>query len=202
MPSETSVKIFSGRALNRGRRTKSRVLFGYFLHDAKSDNPFPLQGDSRFCKPRISAPKQRLRTNPIKSFCRPWRHYLCASRYYQRLRRFFSALRQCPCRDGTLRVLFRRHRRRFFPPDGGVMLLPQHFLPPSATILSASQKVRPCRDGTLRVLFLFFLLAAKRTKTRFLYRKRVAKSIIAVPRRNRPADPDPFSRPADAEIAA
>ena len=92
------------------------MLFGYFLHDAKSDNPFPLQGASRFCKPRISAPKQRLRTNPIKSFCRPWRHYLCASRYYQRLRRFFSALRQCPCRDGTLRVLFRRHRRLFFPP--------------------------------------------------------------------------------------
>ena len=27
VPSETSVKIFSGRALNRGRRTESRVLF-------------------------------------------------------------------------------------------------------------------------------------------------------------------------------
>ena len=31
--------------------------------------PFP-KGDSRFCKPRISAHKQKLRTNPIKSFCR------------------------------------------------------------------------------------------------------------------------------------
>ena len=30
--------------LNRGRRTESRVLFGYFLHDAKSDNPFSLAG--------------------------------------------------------------------------------------------------------------------------------------------------------------
>ena len=40
--------------LNRGRRTESRVLFGYFLHDAKSDNPFPLPGTPRFCKPRIS----------------------------------------------------------------------------------------------------------------------------------------------------
>ena len=27
--------------LNRGRRTESRVLFGYFLHNAKSDKPFP-----------------------------------------------------------------------------------------------------------------------------------------------------------------
>ena len=44
--------------LNRGRRTESRVLFGYFLHDAKSDNPFPLPGTPRFCKPRISAHKQ------------------------------------------------------------------------------------------------------------------------------------------------
>ena len=40
--------------LNRGRRTESRVLFGYFLHDAKSDNPFSLQRISRFCKPRSS----------------------------------------------------------------------------------------------------------------------------------------------------
>ena len=29
--------------LNRGRRTESRVLFGYFLHNAKSDNPFSLR---------------------------------------------------------------------------------------------------------------------------------------------------------------
>ena len=68
VPSETSVKIFSGRALNRGRRTESRVLFGYFLHDAKSDKPFPLQRTSRFSKPRISPPKQQLSTNKIKSF--------------------------------------------------------------------------------------------------------------------------------------
>ena len=32
--------------LNRGRRTESRVLFGYFLHDAKSDTPFSLAGSS------------------------------------------------------------------------------------------------------------------------------------------------------------
>ncbi len=54
---ENFAEIFFDRALNRGRRTESRVLFGYFLHDAKSDNPFPLQEASRFCEPRISAPK-------------------------------------------------------------------------------------------------------------------------------------------------
>ena len=32
--------------LNRGRRTESRVLFGYFLHDAKSDNSYPFAGSS------------------------------------------------------------------------------------------------------------------------------------------------------------
>ena len=32
--------------LNRGRRTESRVLFGYFLHDAKSDNPYSLAESS------------------------------------------------------------------------------------------------------------------------------------------------------------
>ena len=46
VPPENFAKIFSGRALNRGRRTKSRVLFGYFLHDAKSDNSFSLAGSS------------------------------------------------------------------------------------------------------------------------------------------------------------
>ena len=51
-----------------GRRTESRVLFGYFLHNAKSEKPFPSQGDSRFCKPRISAHKRQIRTNKIKSF--------------------------------------------------------------------------------------------------------------------------------------
>ena len=74
------------------------MLFGYFLHDAKSNNPYSLRreirgfanlesahsnndhaltklkpsqrGVSRFCKPRFSPPKPKLHTNPIKSFCR------------------------------------------------------------------------------------------------------------------------------------
>ena len=44
------------------------MLFGYFLHDAKSDNSFSLQRTSRFSKPRFSSPQWRLRTNKIKSF--------------------------------------------------------------------------------------------------------------------------------------
>ena len=44
------------------------MLFGYFLHNAKSDNPFSLQRTSRFCKPRISSPQRRLHTNKIKTF--------------------------------------------------------------------------------------------------------------------------------------
>ena len=54
--------------LNRGRRTESRVLFGYFLHDAKSDNSFPFRETPRFCKPRISTPQPQLRTATIKTF--------------------------------------------------------------------------------------------------------------------------------------
>ena len=53
-----------------GRRASPRVLFGYFLHDAKSDNPFSLQRTSRFRKPRISPPQRHLRTATIKTFLR------------------------------------------------------------------------------------------------------------------------------------
>ena len=81
--------------LNRGRRTESRVLFGYFLHDAKSDKPFPFReirgsanlksarrscgfaltklkpfpkGASRFCKPRISAQNHNFALTKLKPF--------------------------------------------------------------------------------------------------------------------------------------
>ena len=89
--------------LNRGRRTESRVLFGYFLHDAKSDKPFSLQRTSRFCKPRISPPQQQLSTNKIKTFpkgasrfCKPRISSLKRQlrtnpiKSFFRLRRFFS----------------------------------------------------------------------------------------------------------------
>ena len=51
-----------------GRRASPRVLFGYFLHNAKSDNPFSLQRISKFCKPRISTPQPQLHTATIKTF--------------------------------------------------------------------------------------------------------------------------------------
>ncbi len=100
--------------LNRGRRTESRVLFGYFLHDAKSDNSFSLQRTSRFCEPRFSSPQWRLPTNKIKTFPKGAPRF-CKPRinaHKQQIRTIqlnpFSALRRYPCRDGTLRVLFRR----------------------------------------------------------------------------------------------
>ena len=77
--------LVSSGDLNRPRSPEVRkplaCFLCYFLHDAKSDNSFSLQRTSRFCKPRISAPKPKLCTNPIKSF---------------------AASRQCPCRDSTL----------------------------------------------------------------------------------------------------
>ena len=48
----------------------SERVFAVLFARRKKYQSVPLQGASRFCEPRISAPKQRLRTNPIKSFCR------------------------------------------------------------------------------------------------------------------------------------
>ena len=53
---------------SRGSQT-SGVLLVLFVQ-AKRINSFSLQRTSRFCKPRISAHRQQLRTNKIKSFCR------------------------------------------------------------------------------------------------------------------------------------
>ena len=84
MPTENFAKIFFDRALNRGRRTESRVLFGYFLHDAKSTNPYSLAGSFEVLQTSIQRTQITLRTNKIKSFCRfaavslPGRHTSCA----------------------------------------------------------------------------------------------------------------------------
>ena len=50
--------------------TSERVLFGYFLHNAKSDNPFSLAGSFEVRKPRISTPQWQFRTATIKTFFR------------------------------------------------------------------------------------------------------------------------------------
>ena len=44
------------------------MFLRYFLHAAKSTKNRSLSGSSRFCKPRISPPKQHLSTNKIKTF--------------------------------------------------------------------------------------------------------------------------------------
>ena len=57
--------------LNRGSQGLPRVLFGYFLRDAKSDNSFSLQRTSRFFKPRFSALQYTFpltKLNPFETF--------------------------------------------------------------------------------------------------------------------------------------
>ncbi len=79
-----------------------------------------------------------------------------------------SALQKvCPCRDGTLRVLFPPPLAAILSACGGVMLLPQQLLSLRdfscgfaafsgglAAFVTFLRKVCPCLDGTLRVLFL------------------------------------------------
>ena len=180
MAGHFSRNLVSSGDLNRGRRTESRVLFGYFLHNAKSDNSFPFRefrgsanlesahpnnnfpltklnpfgtsrgfpnldsarrnggfaqtqlkpfqmGASRVCKPRISAPKQKLPTNKIKTFpkgdsrfCKPrisTQNYNFALTQLNSLplrgNSYFllgtkSRTKKRPIRGSTLRVLFRR----------------------------------------------------------------------------------------------
>ena len=90
--------------LNRGRRTKSRLLFGSFCRSKKNVKPFPfgnfpLHGkqahvgaarcacykDSRFCKPRISA--------PLRGFSAACGGYPCCCRnnMFAASRHFFGA---------------------------------------------------------------------------------------------------------------
>ena len=92
--------------MNRPRSPEVRkplVYFWYFSYTRKVRKTFLSQEISRFCKPRISAPQWQLRTatiktfpgsfevfqtsnqrtktttshNPIKSLCRPRRHFSC-----------------------------------------------------------------------------------------------------------------------------
>ncbi|MGI6195877.1 MAG: hypothetical protein ACOYIO_02155 [Eubacteriales bacterium] len=59
--------------LNRPRSPEVRkplVYFWYFSYTRKVRKTFLSQEDSRFCKPRISAPQPQLRTATIKNFLR------------------------------------------------------------------------------------------------------------------------------------
>ena len=62
--------------LNRPRSPEVRkplVYFWFFSYKRKARKTSPLQGASRFCKPRISSPQPRLRTATIKTFFRKLR---------------------------------------------------------------------------------------------------------------------------------
>ena len=94
--------------LNRPRSPEVRkplvcflVLFAQCKKNVKT---FPFREAPRFCKPRISTNKKQICTIQLNPF---------------------FALRRCPCRDGTLRVLFRRRFAAFLSACGGPMLLPQ-----------------------------------------------------------------------------
>ena len=102
VPPESSAEIFFDRALNRGRRTESRVLFGYFLHNAKSDKPYPFAGSFEVLQTSNQHTKQQLRTNPIKFFSAP--------RPFRRLRRLLF-----PTFCKVQKV-----GQKTFPPYGGV----------------------------------------------------------------------------------
>ena len=71
-----SENLESSGDLNRGRRTESRVLFGYFLHDAKSDNPFPLRESFEVLQTSNQHTKLQIRTNKLKS-CQKLLHTFC-----------------------------------------------------------------------------------------------------------------------------
>ena len=74
---EKLYKIFSGRALNRPRSPEVRKPLACFLvlfaRRKKNVKTSPLQGASRFCKPRSSALQLQLRTATIKTFLRKLR---------------------------------------------------------------------------------------------------------------------------------
>ena len=91
---------------------------------------FPKEA-SRFCKPRSSTHRQKLHTNPIKSFAAP---------------PLFSALRRCPCRDGTLRVLFAAFGGLFLP--AATIPAASRLLWRQAAFVTFLWKVCPCRDST------------------------------------------------------
>ena len=87
---------------------------------------------SRFCKPRISAQKQQIRTIQLNPFLpcggvpAGTAHSVC----------FFAALGGC-----------------FFPPCGGPMLLPQHFSPPCGGSFLAKKQRNDRRIVPLLLLY-------------------------------------------------
>ena len=111
VPLENFAEIFFDRALNRPRESRGsqpsislkhgrlahvRSQFSLFRRSPTHKN-LPL---ATFCtSERHSRRQSRLFVLPAATGRRPRRHFLLLTQH-------FSALRRCPCRDGTLRVLF------------------------------------------------------------------------------------------------
>jgi hypothetical protein len=93
------------------------VYFWFFSYKRKARKTFPLQGASRFRKPRFSAPQPQLRTATIKTF----------QGSSEVLQTSNQRTKQQP-RTNQIKS-FCRPWRNFFPPFGDAMLLPQQFLP-------------------------------------------------------------------------
>ena len=114
------------------------MLFGYFLHNAKSDNPFSLQRTSRFSEPRISAPEQQLLTNKIKTFPKGASRF-CKPRFSAQNQNF-AQTNLNPFAAPRLSVLFVRHKKydkKPFVPAGTARFACffGHFLPNAKSVL-------------------------------------------------------------------
>ena len=140
-----------------GRRASPRVLFGYFLHDAKSDNSFPFAGSSEV----LQTSNQHIQTtnshNPIKSFA--------ASRLFPPpLAAIPSALRRCPCRVSTHHVLFLPFCDGKKPAESRLVYPTSPYFSVSASInFGKTDKMYKKQHFTLdRTVFLCYTIANKK----------------------------------------
>ncbi len=114
MAGHFSENLVSSGDLNRPRSPEVRkplVYFWFFSYKRKARKTFLSQEVPRFRKPQTSTPQPQLRAATIKTFFRKLRGFVnldsahknnnCARTNLNP----FAALWQCPCRDGTLRVL-------------------------------------------------------------------------------------------------
>ena len=129
------------------RRTKTchRQLFArpsvflrYFLHAAKSTNPFSLSGVPRFCEPRFSAQNYNFPLTKLKPSQRKIRG--SANLESAHKTKTSHEPNEILCRSAA-----------YFRLTAAPLRL-RRFLGGYAAFVTFLRKVCPCRDGTLRVL--------------------------------------------------
>ena len=157
--------------LNRGRRASPRVLFGYFLHNAKSDNSFPLQGASRFCKPRISTLEPQLRTATIETFQGSFEVFQTSNQRTQ------TTISHNPIKSFSASRLLPPPSAAVFPPCGGPMLLPQHFSPPCGGSFGAKSSGTAAWPFRFAFLFAFAQICLNLRKIHLVIRHTVLDGI-------------------------